>query len=330
MKITIQDIAREAGVSKGTVSKVLNKRGGIGKATRKRILAIVEQRGYSPDFSARALAYSKTRSIGFLIPHRADNAVNSAYWAQMLAVISKEAAARDYGIQLLTESDEGMLGELVDQVIRNRKVDGLIISAELLDEAAMDRLEDAEIPYVMLGRREGFENWYVDIDNYEASVRMTDHILSAGCRTPLCICGPESYPHYRSRKAGFLDRLQNSPFRGHTLSVSDLDDSAATHAIRSRLRELPDTDCMYIAGGGNLLFSSLRALEQQGGPAMGICVFDDFPYNEFIRGGLTAMRQPIGEMGAEIIRILLQRLDDPHWGNDTALFQAELIVRRSL
>ncbi|AHC15545.1 LacI family DNA-binding transcriptional regulator [Salinispira pacifica] len=330
MKITIQDIAREAGVSKGTVSKVLNNRAGIGKETRERILSIIKQRGYTPDYSAQALAYSRTRSIGVLIPHRADNSVNGAYWAHMLAVISREAAARDYWIQLLTEAHEGMLGELVDRVISNRKVDGLIISAELLDEQAMERLEGAEIPYVMLGRREGYERWFVDIRNYEAAARMTEHILSAGCRSPAIICGPDSYPHYRSRKAGFLDRLEKSGINGHAVSVSELDELSAAESIRLMLHKNPGIDSLFIAGGGNLLFSSLRALEDEPEPHRRLCVFDDFPYNEFIRGGLTALRQPVDAMGGELIRILLKRLENPLCEPEMSLFPAELVVRGSL
>lgn len=324
--LTIEHIARLAKVSKGTVSKVLNNRPGISQATRERILALVKEFDFIPNSAAQALANQKTGNIGIIVPHEAGNSLSGAYWSQLITSVASTAINNGYNLLVLTPKHEGSLEEAYEPVLRTKKVDGLIIGSEHLDKKSVSRLLLQSIPFVMIGRNPEFPHYHVDVENYQAAFDIVSYMFDYGYRRPAILTGPYEYYYNQRRIAGYKAALQSHGVDEefiHSVQKYETEDT------RSHTRELFYTggfDSLFIAAGGTFLFDVIDEVRELGisFTDYGLTVFDDYRYLDFIEPQMTAVRQPISELGSSAMEILLSLIsgDEP--------LQSEIIIPASI
>jgi LacI family transcriptional regulator len=331
MKLTINQIAELAQVSKGTVSKVLNGHKGISPATRDRILKLVKQLDYQPDASARALALQKTGVLGFLIPHEAATSLNGQYWTIVLSGISQEAARLGYQIMVLTTPREGDIQAILVNLLKRSTVDGLIIGSELLDKQGLSTLVLHKIPFVLLGQNPEFQHYSVDIDNFQASVRLVTHMVDQGYRKIGALFGPGHYPYVKERLNGYRQALDSRGLTWRASSFSEYDPASIGQTLRSLLQDHPDMDALYLASGGDFLFDTFKLFRERGIqiPDFGLGVFDDYPFLELISPPVTAIRQPLFGAGQEAVALLLHLIQGTPPAKPLVQLSTELVVRGS-
>ena len=202
---TIDDIARELGVSKTTVSRAISGKGRIGQATRDRVLAFIKEHDYRPNVVASGLAQRKTYNIALLMP-KDYVATDFLFFKDCMNGICEIASAYDYDI-IISMVD----GEDVSQIERleaNRKVDGIIVSRAVVSSRVQKYLKTCREPFVLIGPTNEPDVPFVDNKNQEAGKELTSIMLMKGMRHLALLGGNESYNVTGSRYQGFLDAHQ--------------------------------------------------------------------------------------------------------------------------
>lgn len=206
-KYTIDDIARELGVSKTTVSRALSGKGRIGKATVERVRAFVEEHDYRPNVMARGLARNKTYNLGLVIP---GEYTSMPFFRDCIDGICWEAYRHNYDIILVVIWEDGLaqLQRLVD----NHKVDGIILTRTMMDSEHVQFLKKCRMPFLVIGPSDDPEVMSIDNPNREASRELTDFLLMKGLRRLALVGGNASHYVTRSRRYGFTDAHQAKGF----------------------------------------------------------------------------------------------------------------------
>ncbi len=320
-----------ADVSKGTVSKALNNKPGIGDETRQRILNIVEEMGYRPDSSAKALSNRKTSNIGLIIPHEAGQSLDNAYWPVLVSSITEEAAENGYNLMLFTPRREGALDEMYDSLISSNKTDGLIIGSELLDRKQIDLLEESDIPFILLGKHPEADHHFVDIDNAFAARSMTEYLLNRGYRKIALLTGPGSYYYNRMRLDAYKEAMENRNLPVLHVEADEYDSPSVTRALDRIYSSGPRPDAIFAGAGGDFLYTILEKLRElpEAEQPEGICVFDDDRSLDFIGPGLTAVRQPVQELGRAAAKGILYLIENPELKQIRRIFKTTIIERGS-
>jgi len=313
MNLTINEIARLAQVSKGTVSKVLNNYSGVSDHTRKKIQKVIKQMGYEANSSAKALAMKCTGNIGLVIPHDSEHSLNGDYWSSLVTSITQEASTQGYNILLLLPAKEGKLDDLFSSITRKRQMDGLVVGAEFLNKKHIATLMLSETPFAMVGRNPEFTHHYVDIDNRRAANEITRYIQGKGYQNIMFVGGPEDLHYSKERYLGYKDAM--TEYGSGYLAYLHLP-YYEHRSMQARLREAlqqQQPDAVLIGAGGGFMFDTIAVLDELGlhAPEFGMATFDDYQYLNFIRTPITAVSQPIHEIGHEVVRLLTKLIHFP-------------------
>lgn len=206
-KYTIEDIARELGVSKTTVSRALSGKGRIGRETVERVQAFVAERGYRPNVIARGLAQSRTYNLGLVIPME-DTDVS--FFKECMGGICEKASEYNYDV-IMAIMKEDRLTQL-HRLVANHKVDGIILTRATVESGAVRFLKEQGIPFVVIGPSDDLEVMSIDNPNREASRELTALLLMKGLRRLSLVGGNSRHYVTQSRKQGFLDAHRDRGF----------------------------------------------------------------------------------------------------------------------
>ncbi len=205
--VNINDIASELGVSKTTVSRAISGKGRIGNETREKVLSLIKERGYSPNLIARSLAVSKTCNIAVAIPRDTD-VREIPFFQECLYGITRAVEAREYDVVLSITTGEDISS--LKRIVRNRKVDGFILTRPLAGDKAIAFMETTSLPYTVIGSPEAPSVYHVDSDHREGCRKATEHVLSRGFVRHVLLGGNPDHRVNRDRLAGYLDALKKS------------------------------------------------------------------------------------------------------------------------
>lgn len=206
-KYTIEDIARELGVSKTTVSRALSGKGRIGRETVERVQAFVAERGYRPNVIARGLAQSRTYNLGLVIPME-DTDVS--FFKECMGGICEKASEYNYDVIMAIMKEDRLMQ--LHRLVANHKVDGIILTRATVESGAVRFLKEQGIPFVVIGPSDDLEVMSIDNPNREASRELTALLLMKGLRRLSLIGGNSRHYVTQSRKQGFLDAHRDRGF----------------------------------------------------------------------------------------------------------------------
>lgn len=204
-KMTIADVAEALGVSKTTVSRVISGKGRIGSETKKRVLRYIEEHDYKPNVIAKGLAQNKTFNIGLIMPGN-HNFVDSSFFQKCMLGISEAAAAADYDMIVSMIRDDDLTQ--LERLVQNHKVDGMILSRTLVDDAPAAYLKRYHIPFVVIGTTPSQDVIQIDHDHREACRELTSILLLKGLRRVALIGGSRGLVITHTRLQGYLDALE--------------------------------------------------------------------------------------------------------------------------
>ncbi len=209
-KITIGDVAEALGVSKTTVSRAISGKGRIGNGTKERVLRYIEEHDYKPNVIAKGLAQSKTYNIGLVMPGN-HNFVDSSFFQKCMLGISGVAAAADYDmvVSMIQDDDLSQLKRLV----RNNKVDGVILSRTLVDDGPAEYLKKNRMPFVAIGTSPDPGIIQIDHDHREACRELTSILLMKGMRRMALLGGSRDIVITNMRYQGFMDAFESQKLR---------------------------------------------------------------------------------------------------------------------
>jgi DNA-binding LacI/PurR family transcriptional regulator len=328
--ITIKDIATLAKVSQGTVSKVLNNAPGVAVETRKRIQKLIDELEYHPNASAQSLASRRTDNIGVIIPHTGVYSMSSAYWPILLTSITEKAAARGLNVVLSTARSEEDVDSAYRSILRGRRVDGLIIGSEQFGRKQLAELLFKGFPFVMVGKSPFLNHCYVDVDNAGGSASATRYLIGLGHRRIVMFAGPEHYPSVVERVEGYRAAMTAAGLEPTVLHAAYHAETASEKIARLfEARPLPTA--LFVAAG-DLVAAALRTASALGltiPSDLALVVFDDHPYYQYISPAITAVSQPIHDLGQAAVDMLFTLMDGKEPEKSNRILPTKLIVRSS-
>ncbi len=330
MPVTIREVAAMAQVSKGTVSKVLNDAPGVGAETRKRILKVIEALDYQPNASAQSLAARRTGNVGMIIPHTGSYSMSSSYWPILLTSITQQAAARGFNVVLSTARAEEDVDSAYKSILKGRRVDGLIVGAEQFGQKQLAELLFKGFPFVMVGRSRFVSHCYVDVDNAGGANDMARHLIDLGHRTIVMLAGPEHFPSVQERVEGFRAAMSAAGLEARVHHCSYLG-GAAAETVKQVFSAKPAASALFVAAG-DLAQPALVTMAGLGLAIPGdvaLAVFDDHPFYELFNPPLTAVSQPIHELGQAAVELLFTLMDGKQPERPSCILPTRIVIRRS-
>ena len=331
-KLTLEQIGKLAGVSRSTVSRVINKQPNVKPEVRERVMQVVVETGYHPDPAARSLASRRTGIIGLVVPRSIRFLFTDPYYPRLIQGITRTCNARDYILSLFMFHPEDDEQKIAGRVLRNRLVDGVIVSALPLGDPLVGQLLESKIPFVMIGRPDDPSQVnFVDVDNVEGAYNATSHLIRLGRTRIAAITGPLNTTVGLDRQQGYLNALSDRGLVVDTGLICEGDfTEAGGHLAMQRL--LPRRPDAVFVASDTMALGALRALRQANLAApddVAVVGYDDLPSSAIADPPLTTVRQPIRWVGAQAVGNLIDILANGPQPPRHVITTTELIIRAS-
>lgn len=322
---TLKDVARESGLTVGTVSRVLNNRGYISEQTRAKVYEVMKQLNYQPNEMARSLSKQKSNTIGLIVPH-----IMHPYFANMISYI--EAAAYENKFKILLFNSRGkeeMEDEYIEMCKSNRVAGVIFCSATVKTE----RFKDLGCPLITIERLMDEATAGVECDNYQGGMLATQHLIERGCRHLLHfggVSGQEMPADQRHRAFEDVCRRYGVECVTVDSDKSDYADISYYQLIAQALEQYPQTDGIF-ASSDVIAAQTIKVCYAKGiriPEQLKIVGFDDVSIAALTSPGITTVRQPVKEMAETAVSMMVQAV------NGTlvparSMFPVSLVVRET-
>jgi LacI family transcriptional regulator len=323
------DVARVAGVSVSTVSHVVNGTRKVEPDTRARVEAAIRETGYRQDALARAMRRSRTDSVGLIVSDPGEPA-----FAEMVRGVEREAASIGLTLLLANSAEDPDKELRAIEVLLARRVDGIILARSSgSTDQVLDELKRGDMPLVLLDRLYDVDLDQVGVQNAPAMAELVAHLANGGHRRIGLVAGDLGVPTLQERHAGYLDGLQACGLP-HEQSLVLTGDVQVEEAYRDTLSMLTSDDpptalvaCSTILAAGAL--QAVKELSLEMPTDLAFATFDGFAYSDLFEPSLTTVRQPAFEVGAEALRLLVNRIAEPESPPTQARLQPRIEYRRS-
>lgn len=329
---TSADVARLAGVSRTTVSFVLNERRDVRlrPETRQRVLRAAAELGYRPHGPARGLAVGESRTLGLVLIQRPEQIAADGLLSETLRGLSTAAQAAGY--RVLIEPYEPGSRTYLD-LIAGGHVDGLVISGPRSDDPGLAELARQNRPVVIQGAAPGVGCPSVDVDNEAGARRAVEHLLELGHERIGCITNaPLGYTSAAERLAGYLGalRLAGLEIEERRIAEGAFDPESGTAAMERLLDADPELAAVFVASDVVALgaIAAARARGRRIPDDLSVVGFDDIPLAAHFDPPLTTIRVPAHDLGLSAGRALIERIAGRPVAERT-LLPIELVVRGS-
>jgi DNA-binding LacI/PurR family transcriptional regulator len=329
-RITIDDVARRAGVSAATVSRVINQSAGVSEEKASQVWAAIHDLDYVPHTAAQTLAANHTHTLGLLLP-----AISGGFFVSMLAGI--ESGLEETGYDLLTYSTRTSNDPhaRMRRPLGDHNTDGLLVFADSLDEDELRRLADRHFPVVLLHRSapEGTHLTTVTFENKSGARKAVDHLIDVhGRRRIVYVAGPEQHEDSYWRRRGYREALDahHIPFDPALVVSGDFEEPLADSAITDLLAAGVDFDGVF-SGDDESAIGVMNALQRAGRRIpqdVSVVGFDDVEISRHLTPPLTTVHAPIETAGLEAVRQLVQLVRTGS-AEPLVLLPTDLVIRRS-
>lgn len=321
----IFDVARLAGVSHQTVSRVLNNMPNVRPATRARVEQAIAQLRYSPSPAARALVTRRTRTIGLVTPGTADFGPTS-----IATYFNVAARAARYNVDAITspETDVAAVRAAVEGLLKQR-VDAIVLVVVDLEVLAAVQSLELDIPLVASAATSRPHPRLVSIDQYRGARTAVRHLLEAGYETVRHFAGPPRNPDAVERIRGWYDELAAA--RAHTSTFTHGDWSAESGYRLAKESDVAPGESIFVAND-HMAIGVLSALREKGlrvPDDVGVVGFDDVPEAAYLYPSLTTVRQDFAALGGILMQKILLLADEPDDVSESTPLPTRFVVRDS-
>jgi LacI family transcriptional regulator len=329
MATTIKDVAREAGVSVATVSRVMNGHAAVTPETRERIQRIAAELRFTPSSAARSLITRRTHTVGALLPD-----LHGEFFSELIRGI--DLAARARGLHLLVSSSHDNAAEAAAALrAMHGRVDGLLVMSPHVDAGFLGGNLPPGLPAVLMNTGvDDAEHTALRVDNYGGAQAMMRHLVSVGHRRIAFISGPrhnhEAQERLRGYRSAMAELLPGTP---EMVLQGDFTDTSGERAGQEILAMAQRPSAVFAANDMTALgcLASLNRAGLEVPRDIALAGFDDIPICRYVRPALTTVRVPIVELGALALAELATAIEAPPGRAPAAArtLRAELVVRQS-
>ncbi|MBS4197349.1 LacI family DNA-binding transcriptional regulator [Lederbergia citri] len=325
MKPTIYDVAKAAGVSIATVSKVMNNTGNIRDTTREKVKKIMEKLNYQPSLMASALTGKGTETLGLVVPD-----ISNPFFSEMAKTIEDRAHESGMSVIICSTDENTEKEKKYIELLQRKQVDGMIVASTFHDMEILKRVVDQKTPLVMLTQDDaGIGVTSISVDDFKGGLEATSHLISEGHRDIIMIA--EYAKSSKFRIYGYIEAHEE-----HGLEVSEENIFRTVASIENGREVFRKIVQRGIVPTGIFACNDLIAVGViQEAKEMGLKIPNDLSivgYDNTILAtttvpGLTTIAQPITEMGNRVVDVIISEIKDKNQTKERILFEPELIIR---
>jgi len=334
-RVTSQDVANLAGVSRTTVSFVLNdvKSFNISSETRQRVRDAAESLNYIPDASAQALASRRAKAIGLVMTRSPHHIATDAFLPQIIGGLME--VIKDNKLRLLIEYVEAEHQDRAYlELARAKHIDGMLLLTPRIDDAGLKKLEQVDIPTVLMGHLEGSNLCSVDVDNQLAAQQGVQYLLDLGHTQIACISNaPPSYAASPERVLGYKNALVSAgiPPDDELIRYADFDPQSGYEQMKSLLESGKKFTAIFVASD-NVAIGVKAALREAGMQIpedISLVGFDDIPWAQYADPPLTTVHLQAQELARRACLVLMDLLKGIEPETKRQIIDTQLVVRKS-
>lgn len=334
-RTTSLEVAREAGVSRTTVSLVLNNspNSGISEETRCRVIDVSRRLNYHPNVTGKRLASGRTHTVAFVMHQDPDRAAADLFLPQVLRGLNACLRESDYHI-LFRPVDPRSSRDGYAYLVYEGHVDGVVLSGPQLEESEAVALHSQGLPVVVTGRLPGHDVPFVDADNYQGAQLATNHIISLGHRRiGLITNAPVTYIASRERYRGYQDSLLAADliYEPELVQEGNFTSKSGYRAMDSLL-DLSEPPTAVFVASDVVAFGAIQAIKARGQDIpqdIALVGFDDVSVSQFVEPFLTTIHLPAYELGWKAGQLSLELINKEDPVSNGHLLPTELVVRAS-
>jgi LacI family transcriptional regulator len=330
--LTLEDIAEQAGVSRSTVSRVVNNHPNVSAGVRKRVLEVIQHTGYHPNIAARTLASQRSWMIGLVMPRSVSSFFTDPYFPLLTQGIAKGCNRHNYTLGLFlvdTKEDED---RILPRVSRSGMLDGILVQAGHHGDLVIDRLVQSSIPLFIVGRpfhTEGIS--YIDVDNVEGAYKVVSHLVRLGYQRIGTITGPLKSTVGVDRLEGYQKALTERGLAvdDTLITEGDFTEEGGYYAMQRLFPAKPDA---IFAASDIMAVGAMRAAQEANlriPDDIAFVGYDDLPLANHRDLKLTTIRQPVYQFGFSAVEILIEMIENGKEPPPRVILGTELIVRES-
>ncbi len=327
--LTLEDIAKKAGVSRSTVSRVVNGHKHVSESIRKKVSAVIEDTGYLPNVPARILATQRSMMIGLVLPHTSSIFFEDPYYPILTKGISFGCNQNRYTLALFLFSTEEEENQFLARLPKQGLLDGILVqSGNTNDQEIISRLLETKIPLVVIGRPFEPEKFnYVDVDNKTAAYNAVSHLVGLGYQRIGTITGPLYSTVGIDRKAGYVKALLENKHEVESVLIAEgnFTESSGYDAMQVLIKSKPDA---VFAASDVMAAGAMRAISEQGlniPDDIAVIGFDDFPTLTNFK--LTTIKQPVVDLGIKAVELLIDVIENKINPPRNIILETKLIIR---
>ena len=332
-ELTLEDIARQAGVSRSTVSRVVNGSPNVSADVRKRVLKVIQSTGYHPNATARSLASKRSWMIGLVLPRSVSSFFLDPYFPQLTQGIAYGCNNHNYTLSLFLVGNKEDEEKIMPRISRRGLLDGILIQTTQNEDKLIGHLVNSSMPSVILGRPFNIEGAsYIDVDNVSAGAIATKHLIQLGYRRIAAITGPNHNTTAFDRFEGYSKAMKaaNRPLDETLISSGDdFSETSGYAAMKKLLKASPDA---VFAAADMMAIGAMRAIHEAGlrvPEDIAMVGFDDIPMSAQPNISLTTIHQPITSFGVKAVELLIDLIENGNKPARKLILGTELIVRDS-
>lgn len=328
--VTLEDVARHAGVSKATVSRVVNGNYGVSEPLRRRVMQAIQALDYQPERPARRLRDANGEVLGVIVPD-----IHNPYFASVVRGIDDLACSYQLNVLLCHTGDRPAKQDAYIRVMMTGRVAGLILAPSFgITRDPLQQLALLGTPIVLIDRLVSHLRYdTVIVDNFQGAYQGVTHLINRGCQRIAFVGGDLQLSPGRERLAGYQQALADHDLAPDPalIQVEHFSVESGRRLARALLNRPHPPDAIF-AASNSLSMGVLKAVRAAGVriPAdLAVVGFDDVPWADELFMPLTTVTQPAYEVGQEAVRLLLQRRNEPAAPIRTVTLPTSLIVRES-
>jgi len=330
MPLTLEDIAKESGVSRSTVSRVINGDDNVSQATRDKVMEIISRVNFQPNLAARGLATGRTNVLGLVIPAGVSTIFTDPYFPILIQGVSAACNALQYTVMLWLAEPE-YERRTISQILHNGLVDGVIVSSMLMDDPIVQSLYKSKMPFILIGRHPTLDVNYLDVDNRLGGREATHHLLRLGHKKVATVTGPQNMIPGYDRYQGYLDALRDRSikFQPDLVTEGDFSEMGGYTAMKKLLPHLPDA--VFVASDA-MAYGAIRAIREAGldiPDDIALIGYDDLPGSSRTIPPLSSIRQPVHRLGYVATESLVDIIRHPATQPRHMILPTELVIRSS-
>ena len=331
-KLTLEDVAKLAGVHRSTVSRVINDSPNVSPEVRKRVQKVIYSTGYQPNAAARSLASQRSNMIGLVLPRSVSSFFTDPFFQHLTQGVAFGCNNNNFSLSLFLAGNREDEEKILPRISRRGFLDGILIQAGRPDELLIERLTKSNIPTVIVGRpfiMDGLN--YIDIDNISASFKGTQHLLNLGYQRIATITGNHDSTATIDRLEGYKKALNAAgrEMNPDLIVEGNFIELDGYMAMKTLFVKKPDA---VFCQSDIMAAGAMRAIQEAGLTVpedIAVIGFDDIPIARQLEVKLTTIKQPITRFGIKAVELLIDLIENGTKPARRIILDTELVIRDS-